>query len=207
MGPRQARLRQRLNSRECRGSKAIQTTPPQDWIARPSFRSSVQANPTRPFAQPWNSGCVECGRAIVIVLAIEQRSTTVPAHARRQRRRLAARHDLAIARQIDDVAGRRYVFFNHGCSSRLTRCLSQTSFAQTFSPPLKFYRRNWGTAHTSRRSRNDDLFCDTISPVSATGVRSRSLFRKREPNQSHFFHLKSQYGTIAANTIITIAIG
>jgi hypothetical protein len=68
------------------------------------------------------------------------------------------------------------VFFNHGFSSRLTLCLSQTSFAQTFSLLLKFYRRNWGTAHASPRRRNDDLFCDTIGPVSATGVRSRSLF-------------------------------
>lgn len=162
----------------CKGSQAIQTTPPQDWIARPSFRSLVQANSTRPFAQLqrcgiWSRSCVECRRAIVIVLAVEQRSTTVPAHARRQRRRLAARHHLTIARQIDDVGGRRYVFFNHGSSSRLTRCLSQTSFAQTFSPPLKFYRRNWGTAHTSRRGRNGALFCDTISLVSVTGVRSR----------------------------------
>src|SRR5262249_16486301 len=93
-----------------------------------------------------------------------------------QRRRLAARHGLTIAGQVDDVAGRRYVFFNHGCSSRLTCCLSQTSFAQTFSPLLKFYRRNWGAAHASPRPRNGALFCDTIGPVSATGVRSRSLF-------------------------------
>ena len=188
------------------GSKAIQTTPPQDWIARSSFRSLVQANPTRSFAQP-RCGSVECSRAVVVVLAVEQRSTTVPAHARRQRRRLAARHGLTIARQVDDVARRRYVFFNHGCSSRLTHNLSQTSFAQTFSAPLKFYRRNWGAAHASQPGRNGDLFCDTIGPVFAIGVRSRSLFRKRRPAQSHFFHLKIQYGTIAANSIITIAMG
>lgn len=160
-----------------RKARAIQTTPPQGWIARPSFHSSIDANPTRPFPQSQScsiwGGSIECSRAVVIVLAVEQRSTTVPAHARRQRRRLAARHDLTIARQVDDVTGRRYVFFNHGCSSRLTHCLSQTSFAQTFSPPLKFYRRNWGTTNASPRSRNDALFCDTISPVSATGVRSR----------------------------------
>jgi len=60
-------------------------------------------------------------------------------------------------------------------------------------------------AHTSRRGRNGALFCDTISHVSATGVRSRSLFRKAVPDQSHFFNLKIQYGTIAAITINTIA--
>jgi hypothetical protein len=65
------------------------------------------------------------------------------------------------------------VFLNHGCSSRLTCCLSQTSFAQTFSPPLKFYRRNWGGAHTSPRGLNPALFCDTNRHVSATSVRSR----------------------------------
>lgn len=182
-GPREPSPKQRLSLKEYRGSKAIQTTPPQDWIARPSFRASIQANPTRSVAQSrrrsiW-SGSVECSRTVVVVLAVEQRSTTVPAHARRQRRRLAARRDLTIAGQVDDVAGRRYVFLNHGCSSRLTHNLSQTSFAQTFSAPLKFYRRNWGTAHASQRSRNGDLFCDTISPVFATGVRSRSLSRKR----------------------------
>ncbi len=59
------------------------------------------------------------GAVVVVVLTVEQRSTTVPAHACRHRRRLAARQDLTIVRQIDDVAGRRYVFFNHGCSSRL----------------------------------------------------------------------------------------
>jgi hypothetical protein len=65
------------------------------------------------------------------------------------------------------------VFFNHGCSSRLTCCLSQTSFAQTFSPLLKFYRRNWGGGHTSRRGLNPALFCDTNHRVSLNGVRSR----------------------------------
>lgn len=154
------------------GSKAIQTTPPQDLDRPPSFRSSIESNPTRPFAQPRGGG-VQCSRAVVVVFAVEQRSTTVSAQACRQRRRLAARHDLTIVRQIDDVAGRRYVFFNHGCSSRLTRCLSQTSFAQTFSPPLKFYRRNWGTAHTSRQRLNPALFCDTIDRVFANRVRSR----------------------------------
>jgi hypothetical protein len=110
-------------------------------------------------------------------------------------------------RQIDDVAGRRYVFFNHGCSSRLTRCLSQTSFAQTFSPPLKFYRRNWGGRQASPRGRNPALFCDTIDRVSANCVRSRSLFSESGVAHSHFLNLKIQYGTIAAISIITSAIG
>lgn len=135
-------------------------------------RSSIESNPTRPLVRP-RSGRAECSRAVVVVLTIEQRSTTVPAHACRHRRRLAARHGLTIVRQIDDVAGRRYVFFNHGCSSRLTRCLSQTSFAQTFSPPLKFYRRNCGTPPRSPHRLNPDLFCDTTHHVSASGVRSR----------------------------------
>lgn len=153
------------------GSKAIQTTPPQD-LDRLFLPFSIGTKPARLIAQP-RSGCGGRRRAVVVGFAVEQRSTTVPARACRHRRRPAARQRLAIVGQRDDVAGRRYVFLNHGCSSRLTRCLSQTSFAQTFSPPLKFYRRDWGGAHASRHGRNPDPFRDTLRRVSANCVRYR----------------------------------
>lgn len=40
------------------------------WIARPSFRSSIDSNPTGPIAQPRSCG-IECSRAVVVVLTIE----------------------------------------------------------------------------------------------------------------------------------------
>jgi hypothetical protein len=78
------------------------------------LRFSIGTKPTRRFAKLLSCN-IDHTRAVVFVLAIEQRRATVPAQPCRHRRRLAERAILAIARQIDDVAGRRYVFFNHGC--------------------------------------------------------------------------------------------
>src|SRR3954463_11568912 len=60
--------------------------------------------------------CIEIERArtLVLVLAVRQHSTAVPAKPRRERLRLANDATLLIARKIDDVAWRHYEFLNHG---------------------------------------------------------------------------------------------
>src|SRR3954465_8874185 len=57
---------------------------------------------------------VERARTLVLVLAVRQHSTAVPAKPRRERLRLANDTALLIARKIDDVAWRHYEFLNHG---------------------------------------------------------------------------------------------
>jgi hypothetical protein len=57
---------------------------------------------------------VERARALVLVLAVRQHGTAVPAKPRRERLRLANGTALLIARKIDDVAWRHYEFLNHG---------------------------------------------------------------------------------------------
>src|SRR6267143_7227882 len=59
-------------------------------------------------------GNVERARTLVLVLAVRQHSTAVPAKPRRERLRLATGAALLIARKIDDVAWRHYEFLNHG---------------------------------------------------------------------------------------------
>ena len=56
---------------------------------------------------------IERARALVLVLAVRQRRTAVPAKPRRERLQTANDAALLIARKIDDVAW-RYVFLNHG---------------------------------------------------------------------------------------------
>ena len=57
---------------------------------------------------------IERARTLVLVLAVRQHSTAVPAKPRRERLRLANVAALLIARKIDDVAWRHYKFLNHG---------------------------------------------------------------------------------------------
>ena len=148
-----------LNRKEARRSRQRRR---KTWIAL-AFRSSIDSNPTRPVARP-RSGRAECGRAIVVILTVEQRSTTVPAHAHRHRRRLAARQDLTIVRQVDDVAGRRYVFFNHGCSSRL-----RTAYRRQVSRKRSAHRSNFtggiGALSTHHRAAAIPLYSATPTIV------------------------------------------
>jgi hypothetical protein len=82
---------------------------------------------------------VEGAGALVFALALRQRCTAMPADSCRHRKRLVGGvAALVIAREIDDVAGRRYEFLNYCKSSRLETALSQKGFAQTFSATLKF---------------------------------------------------------------------
>src|SRR6185503_6527101 len=73
-------------------------------------------------------GNVERARTLVLVLAVRQHSTAVPAKPRRERLRLANDAALLIARKIDDVAWRHYEFLNHGIlAARDTRYRRQVS--------------------------------------------------------------------------------
>src|SRR5207248_6010469 len=99
---------------------------------------SIRIKLARPAAQKRPLD-VEGAGAFVFALALRQRRAAMPADPRRHRKRLVGGvAALVIAREIDDVAERRYEFFNHCKSSRLQTALSQKGFAQTFSATLKF---------------------------------------------------------------------
>src|SRR5689334_19966287 len=116
----------------------------------------------------------------------------MPAQAWADRKRTGSVGAPAVAREVDDVLRRHYLFLNHrsprgqsallrliGREVRATRlvrspqgALSQRSLDQAFRATLKFYPRV-----------------------------GRLVGGALTPSPSHFFHLKIQYGTIAATAI------
>ena len=129
-----------------------------DCFAEPANRAALCAGP---LACNGGRGCIgvhisprkicaACQRSLACstLKVLEHSSSRSPSDSaapqcRHMRTEIARRRHVAfplIARKVHDVAGRIYQFLNHRCP--LGSCLSlwQRIFAETFSPPLKFYR-------------------------------------------------------------------